>query len=534
MIIARPRAQRTTVAALATVVALSLAGCSASTGDTASSDNTLIVALTASDVPNLDTGLAQIQGYEGLRFVSNQLYDGLTRFDLDQGDTPPSVEPDLAESWTSNDELTVWDFTLRDGVTFHDGTPWNADAAIYNLERYVDTGTDHFYADLAAQASFSIGAIASFEKIDDLTIRITTSSPLAILPENLATVYFGSPTALEELGNDGFALAPVGTGPFVFEKLTPGQSAEFSANEDYWDGAPELDTLVLRPIPDATARAAALQSGEVNWIESPTPDDVPALTSAGFTLETNSYDHTWFWILDEENGPTADVRVREALNWAIDRDSLVTNVLHDTAEAAGGVLPRANPAYNEETDNVFGYDPERAVELLADAGYADGFEMTVSYPTGGSGMMSPGPMNTAIQADLAKVGVTVNLEPIDFAAMMASMFAKEFPGGADAVNMSGSYLPETFWGVWFNPATSPINIGGFSSPEVDELLAKAMTIADSDERAAVYAEAAAVIQPIVPWLSVVNDLNARVLAPSVSGFVEPKSWFVDLTTVSVG
>ncbi|GAA1507647.1 ABC transporter substrate-binding protein [Nocardioides humi] len=518
------------VASAGVLLSAMLAACGGG-GSSSGSANTLIIGMTASDIPVLDTGLAQAQGYEGLRFVANQLYDGLTKFDLTQGDEIPKIVPDLAESWEPNEDLTVWTFKLRPDVTFHDGEPWNADAAVFNLERYVDTGSDHYYPDLNGQGGLSISGIKSFQKIDDLTLEITTNGPWSYLPVDLATVYFGSPKAIKELGNEKFALEPVGTGPFEFESLERGQQLTMVANPDYWNGKPTVDTVILRPIPDPTARTAALRSGEVNWIEVPPPDDVPSLDGEGYQVLTNSYDHAWPWVLNTTKPPFDDVKVRQALNWAIDRDAMVENILHDTAEPALGTTPHANAAYRPE-DDLYGYDVDKAKQLLAEAGYPDGFTMTLSYPTSGSGNMIPGPMNTALQADLAKVGIKVELKPIEWAAMLTDYFVGRIPDDANAINISLSFQQEGFWSMWF-ASDSTINAGKYANPEVDKLLAQAKTVLDDDARSGIYAEAAQIITEEAAWLNVVNDRNPRVLAENVKGFVQPQSWFADLTSITV-
>jgi peptide/nickel transport system substrate-binding protein len=242
----------------------------------------LVIGMTASNIPLLDTGLAQNEGYEGIRFVGNQLYDGLTRFDLSSEEGVPEVVPALAESWVVSEDLVTWTFTLREGVTFHDGTPWNADAAVFNLERYTAEDSPNFYPELAAQGGINVGGIDTVSKVDDMTIEITTVGPWSYLPIDLAAVFFGSPTAIQELGNEGFGEAPVGTGPFSFVELVRGERLVLDRNEDYWRGAPALERVILRPIPDSTARVAALQAGEVDWIEVPLPDDIPGLVDNGF------------------------------------------------------------------------------------------------------------------------------------------------------------------------------------------------------------------------------------------------------------
>jgi peptide/nickel transport system substrate-binding protein len=364
-----------------------------------------------------------------------------------------------------------------------------------------------------------------------MTLEFTTKGPWSYLPVDLATVYFGSPKAIKDLGNEEFALHPVGTGPFEFVSLERGQQLTMTANPDYWNGKPKVDKVILRPIPDATARTAALRSGEVNWIEVPPPDDVPSLES-DFQVLTNSYDHVWPWVYNTSKPPFDNPLVREALNWAIDRDSMVKNLLHDTAEPALGLAPRANAAYRP-TGDVYGYDVDKAKQLLAEAGYADGFTMTLSYPTSGSGNMIPGPMNTALQADLAKVGVKVELEPIEWAAMLTDFFVGKIPGDANALNISLSFQQEGFWSMWFG-SDSPLNAGKYKNKSVDPLLAKAKTVLDDKARFDIYAEVAAKLGVDSPWLVVVNDRNPRVLAKNVTGFVQPQSWFADLTSITVG
>ncbi|WP_432492768.1 ABC transporter substrate-binding protein [Kineococcus auxinigenes] len=518
------------LAGFSTLAAACSAPGAASEGGGGEGAGTLVIGMTASDIPLLDTGMAQNEGYEGLRFVANQLYDGLTRFDLTDGSVIPPVVPGLAESWEPNETGDSWTFTLRQGVSFHDGTPWNADAAVFNLRRYTDPSFEFFYQELNGQAGLSIAGIAAATAVDEHTLRIDCAGPWAYLPSDLTTVYMGSPTAIQAAGNDGFGQEPVGTGPFTFVSVERGQSLQLAANADYWDGAPAVDTLILRPIPDTTTRVAALRSGEVNWIEVPPPDDVPSLKQAGFQVETNSYDHVWPWCLDTTQAPWNDVRVRQAANYAIDRQSLCDNVLQGTAEPALQVCPKANAAYRAEND-LYDYDPDRARQLLADAGYAGGVTATLSYPTSGSGNMIPGPMNEALQRDLAAVGIDVELQPIEWASMLTDYFVGNIPGGASAINISLSFQQEGFWNNWLG--TGVTNVTGWHDPQVEALFQQAKETLDEAGRSDLYAQASAIITEQAPWLFVVNDRNPRVLAANVQGFVEPQSWFVDVTDVSV-
>jgi len=507
------------------------AAASSKTSGGAGSGGTLVIGMTAANIPPLDTMLSGTQGYEGYRFVGNQIYDALTRHDLKQDSAIPPLEPALATKWTAAKNATAWTFTLRDSVKFTDGTPFDADAVVFNFDRYTNPKSPYTTPALVAQSATFVGLVDKVTKVDDHTITITTKAPDSHLPEDLSTVFMASPSAVKK-DPKNFGTHPVGTGPFEFSSETQGQQLTLVPNKSYWGGAPKLDKLVLKPIPEATARIAALRSGAVNWIEYPTPDDIPSLQSGGFQILTNSYDHIWPWVLNTSAKPWNDPRVRQAANYAIDRDGMATNLLHGTAESAAQVAPRANTAYDPAND-IYKLDPDKAKALLKAAGFPNGFTTTVEYPTSGSGNMIPGPMNEALQKDLAAVGIKVKLKPIEWSTMLGQYVTGKFPPGIDAINISLSFQQESFWQLAFS-STGPINLGHYKNATVDKLIGEAQTTVDPTARGDLYKQAAAEITKDAPWLFVVNDRNPRALAPSVDGFVEPKSWFVDLTSTWVG
>jgi peptide/nickel transport system substrate-binding protein len=494
------------------------------------SGGTLVIAMTATNIPGLDTMQFQSEGGEGGRFVGVQLWDGLTRFDLTQGESTPEVIPGLADSWEVSDDKLTWTFKLKEGVTFHDGEPWNADAAIFNYDRYLNKDSATYIPELNAVAGILLAGIESAAKVDDMTISITTAKPMADLPSMLALGAFGSPKAITEMG-DSFAEHPVGTGPFKFESLQRGQELVLVKNENYYRGAPKLDKLILRPVPEVTTRMAGLRSGEFSWIEVPSPDEVPALESEGYQVLTNYYSHIWPWVLDTTKPPFDDVKVRQAINYAIDRDAMADALLQGTGAPATQYIPPSDPGYTPDQD-TFTYDPEKAKALLAEAGYPDGFEISLSFPTSGSGNMIPIPMNETLQRDLEKVGITVTLEPIEWGAMLGDFFVGKIPGEAEALNISLGFVLPSLWSTWFH-STSGINAGKFSDPKVDELLDAVSAEFDPAKQAALYNDLNAALIESSPWLLVVSDLNPRVLAPNVEGFVMPRSWYVDLTNVTV-
>src|SRR5204862_252892 len=262
---------------LAAALALGLAAGSALAG------GTLRVAMTASDVPTT-TG-APDNGYEGLRFLGYPVFEGLVVWDLKRTDKLADIRPGLAERWEQDaNDKAKWIFHLRKGVKFHDGSEFNADAAIWNLDRYYKKDAKQFDPPGGAVAQARNPFIAGYCKIDDYTIEITTPRPLSYFPNMLPYMLYSSPAQFEKTGSWAeFAKSPSGTGPFKITEFKPRVSVTLSRNEGYWDKAhvPKLDKMVLLPMPEATTRLGALRSGQADWIEVPPPDAVPSLKGAG-------------------------------------------------------------------------------------------------------------------------------------------------------------------------------------------------------------------------------------------------------------
>ena len=490
----------------------------------------LIVAMTSTDLPGIDTAAAFTQGGEGLRWVGLQLYDGLTRFDLSQETSQAELVGGLAESWSTEDAVN-WTFTMRDGVTFHDGTPWNVEAAVFNLDRYTNPDSEFFTLGMAGLAGLFTQSIASYEALDDATLAITTNRPWSHLPEDLALLPMASPSAFRELGNEGFAASPVGSGPFMFESIEPGERLVMAANPDYWLGAPQVARLIVRPVPDPTARVAALRAGEVNWIEYASPDDVPGLRDEGFQILTNTYSQVWRGLFDTSKPPWDDVRVREAAALAIDRVAIAEYLLSGTAEPAFQAAPRSDPGYDPDFEG-YRQDLDRARELLAEAGLSDGFSTTASVPTGGSGNMLPVPMAERIKADLAEIGIDLEILTGEWGSIFGEFNSGQMPLGADMTMWASTFVLPGLWSVWLH-SQSPANAGRYTDPDLDALLGQLDAATEPAERAELFRQVNHQASSSHPWLFVVNDLHPRALAANVQGFINPQSWFIDLTTVTV-
>ena len=525
-----------------TAAALLLATAACGSGSTAASSSdagpggnerggTLAIGATGT-LPNPDTVIGGA-GFEGKRLVSFQIYDGLTRYDLSKTDAPPLITGGLAESWTVAPDGKTWTFTLRKGVKFQDDTPFDADAVIFNLDRYLKKGSQDYTDALGAAAGEYAGDIAQYRKTDDDHVELVTAAPNGHFPEDLAHVLIASPAAVRKTGSAKFSEHPVGTGPFSFVSQTPGQEISLVANKNYWRGAPKLDKLVIKSLPDVAARTAALRSGAVDWIEYPNPDDIDSLKAAGAQIATNSYDHLWYWILDTSKAPWNDPRVRRAANYAIDRKAIAENLLHGTADPAYQAAPRATAAYDPAGD-LYSHDPAKARQLLAEAGLAGGFSTSVTVPTGGSGNLLPVPISEAIQRDLAAVGIKVEIRTTDWSTLIGAEAKGKVALDSDAIAQSTTLFQSEALLPYFVGSKSPFWTGHYANPQVDELIAAAAASPDRTTRQDSYRKALALVSADAPWLFVLNDRNPRALSPKVKGLVQPQSWFLDLTTVRTG
>lgn len=460
------------------------------------------------------------------------LYDGLVRF----ADGSLEVEPSLAESWEISDDGLTYTFQLREGVTFHDGTPFNAEAVKFNFDRMLDE--QHPFHDTGPfPLAFFFSAVDEVTAVDETTVQFTLSEPFAPFLSNLAypTGLIVSPAAVEAQGAD-FGRNPAGTGAYRFQEWQGNQRVVVTRNDDYWGGAPALEAIVFRPITDANTRVAEMLSGGIDIMVEVPPDSIAQFRDApDFEVHEQAGPHLWFLILNLKEGPFADQRVRQAANYAIDKQSLVTDVLQGTAEVAAGPIPPAFAwAYNDDLE-PYPHDPDRARELLEQAGY-DGEEITFYVTEGGSGMLDPVAMGTAIQADLAAVGMNVRIETYEWNTFLGQV-NPGLEGKADMAQMAWmTNDPDTLPFLTLRTAAFPdeggFNSGYYSNPNVDELLDQARMVTDQDERAALYREVQAIVHDEAPWVFVANWVQGAVTTANVEGFKLQPSFFLMLQDVA--
>ena len=472
---------------------------------------------------------AAVTAVNDFRILVN-VYEGLTRYKSGTLE----VEPALATGWDIGEDGTEYTFNLRDGVSFHDGTPFNAEAVKFNFDRMLDE--NHPYHDTGPfPLSFFFGAVEATEVVDEMTVKFTLNAPYAPFLSNLAypTGLIVSPAAVEAHRKD-FGRNPVGTGPFRFAEWRSNEAVVIEQNDAYWAEAASTQAVVFRPITDSNTRVAEMLAGGIDLMVEVPPTSLEQFSGEGFSIVEQAGPHVWFLILNAKEGPFADKRVRQAANYAINKEAIVNDVLEGTATVAAGPTPPAFAwAYNEELE-PYPYDPEKAKALIAEAG-ADGAELTFYVTEGGSGMLDPVPMGTAIQADLQAVGFDVKIETYEWNTFLGEV-NPGLEGKADMAEMAWmTNDPDTLPYLALRSEAWPdkggFNSGYYSNTKVDELLEAARTATDQDERARLYREMQAVVQEDAPWVFVANWKQNAVTSDRVEDFGLEPSFLLHLQGV---
>jgi peptide/nickel transport system substrate-binding protein len=523
--------------AMPTVASL-LAACSsessASKSSGTSNTGTLVYAMEIASIPALDPHTALGSGSSLLQAIL-PMFEGLVTDYLNIPGRTRFGQPHLAESWKLLDGGKTWEWSLRPNVKFHDGTPWNADAAIWNFQRLYDKNSPQYYPDAAANmVDFMPGPILSLEKVDDLTFRM--SLPIARpLDEEFGWVWMVSPSAVEKHGNAGFGVAPVGTGGMKFDNLVSGQQFEMVRNDTYWGTPYEMERLIVRPIADATARTNALISGTVNMAVEIDGESLAALRSRGEVVNLSQRIHTWDILFNNQAPPFNNKLVRQALNYAINREALATDILKGIATPMNQIVQPGNAWYNPDI-KPYTYDPAKAKSMLAQAGYPNGFQSHWLGPINGSGNLDPVAILEFIQGNLKDIGVNISLTTYEWTDYL-SFFFKGYPPGVDA--MAISYGPQWtyWWGLLFAPQYLPpagaLNVARYTNHANDPLYDKALALAASDpaQSAKYIQQIAANVWEDAPWLFVVHGDNVRVTTPNVKGYINTADWLFGWSTI---
>jgi len=510
----------------------------------AHAENVVRYGISMADIPQT-TGQPD-RGAGAYQFTGYTLYDPLVAWEMNVADRPGKLVPGLASEWKPDPaDPKKWIFTLRKGVKFHDGSDFNADAVVWNLEKVLDEKAPQFDKRQSAQVKTRLPSVASWRKIDDMTVEITTKDVDSFFPYQMLWFLVSSPAQYEKLGKDWdkFAASPSGTGPFKMDKLVPRERLELVRNADYWDKArlPKADRMILLPMPEALARTNALLSGQVDLIETPAPDAVPQLKASGMKIVANITPHVWNYHLSVLPGsPWTDVKLRKALNLAVDREGIVT-LMNGLAQPAKGQVDVSSPWFGKPTFDIK-YDPAEAAKLIKEAGYSKEKPVKATFiiAQGGTGQMLSLPMNEYIQSSFKEIGVDVEFKVVELEALYTHWRkgAKDPINAGITANNIAYVTSDPLYAIirFFDSrqvAPVGVNWGYYSNPKVDALIDEAKTTFDPVKQDQLMAQVHQTVVDDAVLVWVVHDTNPHALSPKVKDFVQAQHWFQDLTTIGM-
>ncbi len=429
-----------------------------------------------------------------------------------------TLAPLLATDWYANEDGDEWTLELREGVTFHDGEPFNAEAVKANLERFLDP-------DVGAAYAFLINRIQEMEVVDEHTLRLYLDAPFAPMASHLSHSFVAmiSPAQIAELDDpDDITDAPIGTGPYRFVEWDRGSSITVEVNEDYWGDIPEIPRVRFNFIEEDSARMVALETGEADVVMRVPPVDADRLAAEPDIDVVYQTSVRQIYIgFNAQAEPFDDPRVRRAFNYAVDKESIVADILRDNAFVADAPIPDA--VFGHTSVGPYEHDPDRARELLAEAGYEDGISFTLYHPTGRYLLDST--IAEAVQAQLAQVGLDASLQTLEWGSYI-DMLDTPLEDAEHEVYMLGwgTVTLDADYGLYallHSSQAPPVgnNYGFYGHDEVDELLADARVIPDVDQREAMYHEAIELLWEDAPWLFLHNEGQINAQRANVEGVI---------------
>lgn len=531
-----PRKRWLSGAAIVAIGAIVLTACASQReeggGEETSSDvDTTFVFGASGDVSSLDPAFAS----DGESFrVARQIFEGLVG--VEPGTADPA--PLLAKSWEQSEDGLTYTFELEEGVTFHDGTEFNADAVCFNFDRQNNfTGlaqsqslSYYWGVIMRGYADSGTSIYGGCEAVSPTEVTITLTEPFAGFIPALSLPAFSiqSPTALEEYAADdvgGTAEAPTlseyatghptGTGPFQFDSWEPGAQTTVTAYDDYWGEQGVVEEVIFRVIGDTTARRQALETGSIDGYDLVAPADLGALEEDGFMLVNREPFNVLYLAMNQAVPELADIRVRQAIAQAIDKEQLITQVLPEGTEVASQFMPPAVIGWNEDV-TTYEYDSEAAKALLAEAGFdeANPLTITFNYPVNISRPYMPNPEQifTNLASQLEAVGIVLNPVSNEWGEYLDLM-----QGGSDhgihLLGWTGDYNdPDNFVGTFFG---LPTNEWGFDNPELFSALTAARGLPTAEEQEAAYLTINEDIMQFLPGVPLAHPVPTLAFAPRV-------------------
>jgi ABC-type transport system substrate-binding protein len=456
--------------------------------------------------------------------VNRMMYDNLVRFNAKM-----QIEPALAESWTQSPDGLVWTFKLRKGVRFHDGTPFDAKAVKYFVDRVL--GDEKPF-----KASLYTPFVQGAQVVDDGTVRITLKQPFAAFLFRLAHSAGGivSPAAHQKWGKD-LTLHPAGTGPFKFVEWVKGDRVVLERNDGYWGGRPRLDRVTVKTVREDSARVLMLESGDADLIVNIPPEDIPRLRKdPRFAVESIPTARALYVVINVKKKPFDDLRVRQALNYAVNREAIVKSLFQGNAEAIPGIVAPLQNGFAKLPG--YAYDPKKAKELLAQAG-ASALKVKLWSPKGR--YVKDFELAQAVQQDLAAVGVEAALSTMEWGAYLSA--TKTAPDQTDRELFLLGWSPSTGeaqWGIFpllhsSQQAPKGDNRGFFASKALDDAIDRATTATSERARLGALREAQQIIIREAPAIFLISPnmivgaskkVHGVVNLPLELTYLTEKSW----------
>ncbi|MDO4489647.1 MAG: ABC transporter substrate-binding protein [Lachnospiraceae bacterium] len=484
--------KKTACAVLAAAMAFSLTACGGSSGDSASSEAAEVsykdtfTFSQAADIVTLDP--ADTAAIPTLDVLCG-IYDSLVTFDADM-----NVVPCLATEWDQEDELH-YTFKLRDDVVFHNGDPMTAEDVVYSIKRLA----------VSAKNASLMSALEDAEAVDDYTVKFTLSQPAPTFLNNLANTAAAilPQSYMEENGEDIITTAPVGTGAYKFVEWKQGSSVTMEANEDYWDGEVTTKNVIMKVIPEASQRTIALETGEIDCAYGVQSNDISRIDEdPTMNLLMAPALSTAFVCMNYEKAGIDNKDVREAIRLAIDSQSIVDAVYYGAAEPDNTIIPFAAFGYQEDAAEIE-YNPEKAKELLAAAGYGNGFSTNI-YTNDNQQSVE---ICQIIQAQLKEVGIDCEVKTLEFGTFLDKIGSGEHDlclmtwstGTVDADFTYYAQFHSSQYGIYGNMMTPDL------FPGLDEKLDEARSTSDQEVRMAAYKE----VEEILTENSIYRPLVCR-------------------------
>ncbi|MGI8651036.1 MAG: ABC transporter substrate-binding protein [Rubrobacter sp.] len=487
--------------------------------------------------------------------VTRQIFDGLLDFEPGTTDVVPALASELPEP---SEGGRVYDIPLREGIIFHDGEPFNAEAVVFNFERWRNTENEYHVGGGSQSSGFAYytsqfggfdddSVIESVEAVDEYTVRFNLTGPQGPFLRNLAMSPFAiaSPAAVRE-DAEGFWENPVGTGPFRFDSWDKGSEVRVVRNEEWWGadlseeeggGGPFVDRVIFRSIEDNAARVAALSGGQITSADGLTPDDVPTVEqNESLQVITRPPLNIGYLAFNTTKEPFDQVEVRRAVAHAINMEEIVQSFFGDTAEVASNAMPPTVPFFREETE-PYPYDPDEARSLLEEAGLADGFSAQLWYmPIPRPYMPNGRGVAQAMQQDLQEVGIQVELVTREWGT-----YLEETGRGEHDMCILGwtgdNGDPDNFLNVLLSSkgATeeNAQNVAYFQNEELDQLLDDAASTINEDERRDLYYQAQELIYDEAPWAPIEYAQPPLGFQATVSGYEPSPTGGESFNTVEI-